>query len=262
MRDGMEWSIVEVARMSGITARALRHYDEIGLLKPAGTGTNGYRRYGQDELLRLQRILVLRALGLGLPEIGRVLDEQRDRLDALREHHERLLAERDRLDRMATTVARTIAELEGRSPEGMNRSSTMTIDRPENLFEGFDASQYEDEARERWPEEYASSKAFTDSLSPDDTTRMQQEFTDQMVRMAELRAAGTPVGDERVQAEVDGLYRSVSRMWTPNAEAFAGLGRMYVEDPRFTATYDRVSPGLAEYYRDAMALYARDRLQP
>jgi DNA-binding transcriptional MerR regulator len=250
----VRWSIVEVARMAGVTARTLRHYDEIGLLPPAGTAGNGYRQYGSGELLRLQRILVLRALGLGLAEIAAVLDRERDEVSALREHHERLLAERDRLTRMAETVARTLDELTS------GRSSTMTIDRPENLFEGFDASQYEDEARERWPEEYARSKRFTDSLSPEDTTRMQREFTDQMVRMAELRAAGVPAGDERVQEEVDGLYRSVSRMWTPNAQAFAGLGRMYVEDPRFTATYDRVSPGLAEYYRDAMAVYAEERL--
>jgi DNA-binding transcriptional MerR regulator len=250
----VQWSIVDVARMSGVTARTLRHYDEIGLLPPAGSAGNGYRQYGEPELLRLQRILVLRALGLGLADIAAVLDRERDEVSALREHHERLLAERDRLSRMAETVARTLHELES------GRSSPMTIDRPENLFEGFDASQYEDEARERWPEEHAQSKRFTDTLTADDTRRMQQEFTEQMVRMAELRAAGVAVGDERVQEEVDGLYASVSRMWTPNAEAFAGLGRMYVEDPRFTATYDRVSPGLAEYYRDAMAVYAEERL--
>ena len=251
----MQWSIVEVARMSGVTARTLRHYDDVGLLKPAGIGDNGYRRYGQHELLRLQRILVLRALGLGLTEIAAVLAEQTDEVSALREHHGRLLAERDRLGRMAQTVERTIRELS--EQEG---STTMTIDRPENLFEGFDAAQYEDEARQRWPEEYASSKRFTDTLSPADTERMQKEMTAQMVRMAELRAAGTPVDAEAVQREMDDLHRSISRMWTPNAEAFAGLGRMYVEDPRFTATYDRVSPGLAEYYRDAMAVYATTRL--
>jgi DNA-binding transcriptional MerR regulator len=250
----VNWSIVEVARMSGVTARTLRHYDEIGLLTPAGTAGNGYRQYGRHELLRLQRILVLRALGLGLADIAAVLDRERDEVSAMREHHERLVAERDRLARMAETVARTLDELEN------GRSSTMTINRPEDLFEGFDASQYEEEARERWPEEYEQSRRYTERLSPDDTKRLQQEFIDQMVRMAELRVAGVPVGDERVQEEVDGLYASVSRMWTPNAEAFAGLGRMYVEDPRFTATYDRVSPGLAEYYRDAMAVYAKERL--
>ena len=251
----MERSIVDVARMAGVTARTLRHYDDIGLLPPASVGSNGYRRYGDAELLRLQRILVLRALGLGLTEIAAVLAAQTDEVSALREHHGRLLAERDRLGRMAQTVERTIREL---SDQG--GSTTMTIDRPENLFEGFDAAQYEDEARERWPEEYASSKRFTDTLSPADTERMQKEMTAQMVRMAELRAAGTPVDAEAVQREMDDLHRSISRMWTPNAEAFAGLGRMYVEDPRFTATYDRVSPGLAEYYRDAMAVYATTRL--
>ncbi|MDQ1513911.1 MAG: MerR family transcriptional regulator, thiopeptide resistance regulator [Microbacteriaceae bacterium] len=241
--------------MSGVTARTLRHYDDIGLLTPASVGGNGYRRYGDGELLRLQRILVLRALGLGLADIAAVLEEQTDEVAALREHHGRLLAERDRLARMAETVERTIRELSGQ--EG---KSTMTIDRPENLFEGFDPAEYEAEARERWPEEHASSKRFTDTLSPDDTKRMQREMTAQMVRMAGLRAAGTPAVAEAVQNEIDDLYRSVSRMWTPNAEAFAGLGRMYVEDPRFTATYDRVSPGLAEYYRDAMAVYAKARL--
>lgn len=136
----------------------------------------------------------------------------------------------------------------------------MTIDRPENLFDGFNSAEYEDEARERWPEEYASSQRFTDTLSPADTERMQREMTAQMVRVAQLRAAGTPAGAETVQSEIDDLYRSVSRMWIPNAAAFVGLGRMYVEDRRFAATYDRVSPGLAEYYRDAMAVYADARL--
>lgn len=240
--------------MSGVTARTLRHYDHIGLLPPAGTADNGYRQYGQHELLRLQRILVLRALGLALADIGAVLGRERDEVSALREHHGRLVAERDRLTRMAETVARTLDQLES------GRSSTVSINRPDDLFEGFDASQYEDEARERWPKEYEQSKRYTESLSADDTKRLQQEFTDQMVRMAELRAAGVPVQDGRVQDEVDGLYARVSVMWKPDAPAFAGLGRMYVDDPRFTATYDRVSPGLAEYYRDAMAVYAETRL--
>lgn len=85
--------------MSGVTARTLRHYHEIGLLAPASVGGNGYRRYGDRELLRLQRILVLRALGLGLADIAAVLEQQTDEVTALREHHGRLLEERDRLPR-------------------------------------------------------------------------------------------------------------------------------------------------------------------
>lgn len=250
----MVWSIVEVARMSGVTARTLRHYDEIGLLPPAFVGGNGYRMYGQEQLLRLQEVLVLRQLGLGLADIAAVLDEQADRVTALKAHLERLLAERERLEAVAATVARTIRDLE------KDEGGTMATHRPEELFEGFDQSEYEKEAQERWPEQYASSKSYVDSLTPEDARRLQREWALQMQRMAALRDAGAPADDERVQTEIDGVYRGLTRMWTPNAAAFKNLGDMYVDDPRFTATYDRVSPGLAVYYRDAMHHYAEARL--
>ncbi|MFE5709621.1 MerR family transcriptional regulator [Streptomyces sp. NPDC056501] len=128
----MDWPIKEVARMTGVTARTLRHYGEKGLLPPARTGASGRRYYEEYQLLRLQQILVLRALGIGVPEIGRILSEQVDKVDALRGHHQRLLAERDRLDTLASTVSRTIAELEQSRKDG----NPMTIHRPENLFEG------------------------------------------------------------------------------------------------------------------------------
>ncbi len=62
---GVAWSIAEVARMSKVTSRTLRHYDDVGLLRPAYVGSNGYRYYEQEQLLRLQQILLLRELGLG-----------------------------------------------------------------------------------------------------------------------------------------------------------------------------------------------------
>lgn len=49
-------------------------------------------------------------------------------------------------------------------------------------------------------------------------------------------------------------------MWTPNAVAFKNLGQMYVDDPRLKANYNKIAVGLAEYYRDAMAVYADSRL--
>ncbi|MFD3789802.1 MerR family transcriptional regulator [Streptomyces cyaneofuscatus] len=104
----MDWPIAEVARLSGVTARTLRHYDEIGLLPPARIGTNGHRRYEERQLLLLQQILVLGELGVGLPEISRILAEQVDEVEALRGHHRRLVAERDRLDALAATVFRAI----------------------------------------------------------------------------------------------------------------------------------------------------------
>jgi DNA-binding transcriptional MerR regulator len=112
------WSTQEVTRLAGVSSRTLRHYDHIGLLRPTDIGPGGIRRYDRDLLLRLQHILVLRELGLGLPEIAEVVDGGTDVVDTLRRHHRRLLAESARLKDLAATVARTIAEHEGGVPVG------------------------------------------------------------------------------------------------------------------------------------------------
>src|SRR6478735_804597 len=70
----VDWSIQEVARLAGTTSRTLRHYDAVGLLPPSRVAANGYRHYDADALVRLQRILLLRDLGLGLPAIREALD--------------------------------------------------------------------------------------------------------------------------------------------------------------------------------------------
>jgi DNA-binding transcriptional MerR regulator len=103
----MSWSIRQVARMSGVTARTLRYYDEIDLLPPADVGANGYRYYGHEQLLRLQDILLMRELGVDLATIRAVLDERRDPVDTLHAHHRRLLDQRERLDRLAQRVVQT-----------------------------------------------------------------------------------------------------------------------------------------------------------
>jgi DNA-binding transcriptional MerR regulator len=251
----MAWSIAEVARMSGVTSRTLRHYDGIGLLAPAYVGTNGYRYYEVEQLLRLQQILLLRELGLGLSEIADAIGSQPGTVAALRRHHARLLAERDRLGVLARTVARTIAELEGGDPVTQPK-----INRPENLFEGFDPSAYEDEARERWPEQYEPSRRVAGAIRPEQMEAIQKDLTAYMIRLAELMVAGKPAGDAEVLDEVGWHYRWVSRFWTPGAEAYRNLGRMYIDDERFRASYERIAEGLAAHQREAMAAYARERL--
>jgi DNA-binding transcriptional MerR regulator len=254
----MGWSIAEVARMSGVTSRTLRHYDEIGLLPPARIASNGHRYYERAELLRLQQILLMRELGVGLREIRAVLDSQVDQVSVLRDHHGRLLAERDRLDTLARTVRRTIAELEEGEDDTMG-----TINRPENLFEGF-SEQYraevDAEARERWPKAWNQSRAAVEGMTPEESEQWQRDVTAQMIRMAEHMVAGTPADDPAVQAEVDAHYRDVCRFWTPNAEAYRGLAATYAEDPRFRENFDRIAVGLADYQRDAMLAYAEARL--
>lgn len=254
----MAWSIAEVARMSGVTSRTLRHYDEIGLLPPAWIGSNGHRYYEEADLLRLQQILLMRELDLGLREIQAVLDSQVDRVAVLREHHRRLLKERDRLETLVRTVGRTLAELE----EGKDNDMAK-INRPENLFEGFEASagdEAEAEARERWPGHWEQARQAREAMTAEDQERWQREVTAQMIRTAEFMVAGTPVADAAVQAEMHAHYQGICRFWTPNAVAYKGLAQTYVDDPQMRANYDSIAEGLAVYQQQAMVVYAEARL--
>jgi MerR family transcriptional regulator, thiopeptide resistance regulator len=241
--------------MSGTTSRTLRHYDSVGLLRPAYVGSNGYRYYERDQLLRLQEILLLRELGLGLDAVAEVLDEPGDRVSVLRRHRRMLMRERERLQQLVDTIGRTIEELEG--GEDM-------AEHPEQWFEGFDAEKqraYEAEARQLYGDEVVDdSKARMASWSKSDVEEIQAQAREAHERIAALMDADVPPDDPRALDAVDLHYRWVSRFWMPNAESYAGLGRLYVDDPRFTQTIDATRSGLSAYLRDAMAAYATARL--
>ncbi|MFJ8045429.1 MerR family transcriptional regulator [Kitasatospora sp. NPDC096147] len=251
----MDLSIAEVARLSGVTARTLRHYDEIGLLPPARIAGNGHRHYGERQLLLLQQILVLRALGVGLPEIGRILTEQVDEVEALRGHHHRLLAERDRLDALATTVARTLADLERSREDG----HPMTINRPENLFEGITPDRYEDGLQD-FPALAEATARRTATMDATAVEAGQRERTAAMIRLAEHLTAGTPASAAPVQAEIDAQYRSLAELHPVTPEEFRAMGLGCVRNPSWRAAYEAVTPGLADYQHTAIEFYATTRL--
>src|SRR5690606_36730796 len=115
-RAKSEWSIHQIANAAGTTSRALRHYDERGLLKPSRVGSNGYRYYDQEALVRLQRILLLHDRGLGLDAIAEMLDGEADSRTALRAHLCWLKAGQAHLARPIASLSRTFDALENEEP--------------------------------------------------------------------------------------------------------------------------------------------------
>ena len=111
----MEYTVKRMAELSGVSIRTLRYYDEVGLLRPARVGVNGYRYYQRPQLLRLQQILFYRELGLPLKEIERVLsDVAFDALEALESHRMRLKEDLSRKEQLIVTLKKTIQELKGK----------------------------------------------------------------------------------------------------------------------------------------------------
>ncbi len=251
----MAWSIAEVSSMSKVTARTLRHYDDIGLLRPAYVGGNGYRYYGQEQLLRLQRLLLLRELGLSLASIAAVLDGQQDEVAALQEHARWLDDERQRLDRLAQTLSRTIHHLQG-GPQ-MNAP---------DLFEGFaeTQTQLEDELAQQHGDGVREHFRTAEEITKDWT---QQDYLDAQRRGAEVDAqiltvmrSGAAPDSEPALAAVAEHYREVSLFWTPDRTGYTNLGQRYLDDPDQRTRYDGMAPGLAKYLRDAIVAYATSHL--
>jgi DNA-binding transcriptional MerR regulator len=248
--NGSEWSIQELARAARTTSRTLRHYGELGLLAPSRIGSNGYRYYDQDSLLRLHRILLLRELGLGLPAIGEVLAGQQPVAPALRTHLRLLRQERDRIGRQIKSVERTIQQVQG-------GEKLMA----EQVFEGFDNSGYEDEVVQRWGQAaYDSSNRALTRLGKAGQAARGAEHTAIATALGQASAAGLEPGSDVVQGLVRRHHDWVSVFWTPGREAYQGLGRMYVDDPRFAATYDKFGEGTSVLLRDAIVIYAERNL--
>lgn len=246
------WSIQEIAKLAGITSRTLRHYDDTGLVPPSRVGGNGYRYYDADALVRLQRVLLLRELGLGIPAIAEVLAGERDDAQALELHVAWLREERRRLDRQIASVEITIDTLRG-------GGTPMA----EQMFDGFDHTQYRDEVEERWGKDaYARSDAWWRGLGADEKAAFQQRVARLASDWADAAERGAdPAGDEAqalAQRQFEWL-RGVpgtpgGGSTGPTKEYFTGLGDMYVADPRFAQNYGGTSG--AEFVRDALRVYA------
>ncbi|MGY1808712.1 MerR family transcriptional regulator [Blastococcus sp. SYSU D00669] len=241
-------NVGEVAALAGVTVRTLHHYDRIGLLSPSERTAAGYRRYTPSDLDRLHQVLVYRELGFPLEEIATLLDDPA--ADPVAHLRRQLALLRDRLERTQQMVAAVEKEMEART---MGISLT-----PEERFEVFgeqDPAQYEEEVQERWGETdaYKESQRRTKSYTKDDWLRIKEEGADVERRFAEAMRSGVPADSEPAMDVAEAHRQQISRwFYDCPPEMHAGLGRMYVEDERFTAHYEQVAPGLAQYVSTAV----------
>ena len=241
-------NVGEVAALAGVTVRMLHHYDRIGLLSPSGRTSAGYRQYAPADLDRLHRVLVYRELGFPLEEVATLLDDPAaDPGEHLRRQHRLLL---DRMERTRAMVAAVEKEM-----EAMDMGISLT---PEERFEVFgehDPAQYEAEAEERWgdTEAWQESRRRTRGYTKEDWVRVKGEGEDVERRFAEALRNGVPADSDRAMDLAEEHRQQISRNYYDcPPEVHAALGRMYVEDERFTAHYEQIAPGLARYVSTAV----------
>lgn len=262
----MTYTINTLANLSGVSVRTLRFYNEIGLLKPAFITENGYRHYGQEQLLLLQQILFFREIGFELKKIQEILGANDfDRMKALQSHKIVLQQNITRMQQLIKTVDTTINHLRGKTVKD------------KALFKGFDIEQYKNKkstydhhvVKEGWATE-EQIKAHPSNQWDDKDWKNVQKSMDCLAEqwLSALDKKLAPENPE-VQKLTQELHDWITKAWrtgnpkasAPNKQQFICIGMTYCENPDFKAMWDSYHPKLAEFLAQSMKVFAEKNLK-
>ena len=252
----MAYTVKKLAAISGVSARTLRFYDEVGLLKPAYHGANGYRFYEEPQLLMLQQILFYRELGFELKQIKRVLGRSDfDKIAALESHREVLRKDLARTRKLIVTIDKTIEHLKGKKRM-----------KSQELFVGFDPKQQAkreqyliDRFGEGMKESIAQSKRKIKDWTKADWEKSTAAFAGICKDLVSAMEAKLSADSREVQKIIRRHYEWLKQFWTPNRKSYAGHSELIV-DSDLRKAYEAHHPELPEFLALAMIAFAEKEL--
>ena len=241
--------INEVVKITGVSARTLQYYDEIGLLIPQKLD-NGYRDYSEENLEKLQKILFYRFLKFKLNDIRELLEGDFDNLKILEQQRELILREKEKFEVILHNIEKTIRNYKG--------EQTMTIEEKFNGFKKEDLNKYENQAVEKYGKDTIEESKKRQSGREEIVT---EEFNEVFRSMAKFKDENVDVAEKEVQSKVEDLYNNMNEYaFDCSIEVFSYIGKGYVHNPEFKKNIDKFGEGVAEYTSKAIAKYCSDRL--
>lgn len=249
----MEYTVKQVAEMTGVTVKALYHYHKIGLLLPCRVTEAGYRLYGKKELERLQQILFYRELNFSLADIQQALESESDRIQCLSRQQELLYAQRQQVDRLLGTISESIHST-------MKGESMST----EALFKGFDKQGWEKALKPQ--QEYLKEKYNVDliekkEIDPKKMNEQAAEAKGFIESMRDFLRAKLPVDDETVQKAVVEHLRFLQEHDTKlDANAYLASTRFLAQDDFHRNMLEDQQIGLSYYLVAAAEKFASSRV--
>jgi DNA-binding transcriptional MerR regulator len=252
----MAHTVKQVAAMSGVSVRTLHFYDEVGLLKPAWVGANGYRFYDEPQILKLQQILFYRELGFELKQIKRILGRADfEVVSALQSHRKVLNENLARTRKLIVTIDKTIEHLKGKKKM-----------KTEEMFVGFDPKEqakHEQYLINRFGEGMrdgiAQSKAKVKHWKKADWQKSGAAFNEICRDLASAIERKLPAESAEVQKIVRRHYEWLKQFWTPTRESYAGHTLLIV-DSDLRKAYEKFNPQLPEFVAAAIKVFAENEL--
>lgn len=251
----MEYSIREVSGMAGVSARTLRYYDEIGLLKPLYISDAGYRYYGEKELDLLQQILFYRERDFDLKSIQKILyQDSFDVMNALEEHLLELENRRRQIDLLIHTVKQTIRSMKGECV--MSDKEKFQAFKEKMVKEN--EEKYGTEVRERFGDEQmdASNQKIL-NMSEAEYESFQNLGAEINERLEECVRTGASKESEAAKEIVRLHKKWLCQTWKQySANAHKALAQSYTQDKRFLEYYDKNVTGCGELLKQAVDFWA------
>jgi DNA-binding transcriptional MerR regulator len=248
----MQYTVNQLAKLANISVRTLHYYDEIGLLKPAHTKTNGYRYYGEAELIKLQQILFFKELEFALTDIQQMLNSgDFDELQALQDQRRLLELKMARTQKLIDSIDTTIKHKKG----GQHMDTT-------EIFASFDDAeftQYQQEAKQRWgnTEAYQKSVANAAKLTKVEYQNLKEQGKAFTQKLADTMDKGAT--SPEFQELINQHYQSIGQFFECSLEMYRQISEGYITDARFAKYYDDFKPGLAKAVHAAIAYYCDQR---
>jgi len=236
----MTHTVGEVARLAGVTIRALHHYDEIGLVV-AGRTASGHRTYDTATLERLQQVMFFKELEFPLDTIKEIMADQAfDRQAALTQQRAMLFGKIERLRSVLDALDLALLAQEERITMSAN--------------EMFDQTQYEDEAKRLWGDtnQYRQSQQRTKGFGRQDWSDTLEEASKIAARFADLKRAGSDPDSPEALALAEEHRQHINRFYECSPSMHTALADMYVSDARFSDYWDNFEPGLSDYVNTAI----------
>ena len=250
----MRYTVNKLAKISGVSSRTLRFYDEIGLLKPAFYGDNQYRYYEEEQLLMLQQILFFRELGFPLSDIQQIIgSDDFNKIEALNTHKSILQSSLERTDILIKTIDKTISHLRGQL---IMRDAEMYAGfaKKQKEYENFlvdhkiitehEAIKLQEKIKDWKKEDWETHKTQGDKLT-----------NDFLVALRKGLHPGTP----EVQTLVLIQHDWIKSFWTPTKKSYIELGQLYQNHPDFRKFYETYDPELMDYIFNAIKIFAENQ---
>lgn len=252
----MAYTVKELAKISGVSIRTLHWYDEVGLLKPAYHGSNGYRYYEETQLLILQQVLFFKELGFELKQIRRVLGRSDfDKMVALSSHRKMLQKNLEQTKKLIKTIDKTIEHLKG----------TKKMKEVE-MFSGFSKerqAEYERQIIECFGEQgkahIEESKQNLSKFSKTDEEKFKKEFIAICKELTRLLDQNSKTSSKEVQNVIRKHYLWIKHFWTPTKKSYADHGKFIVKS-ELRKAYEEYHPRLPEFIAEAIQIFADKEL--